>query len=405
MKLARRLEKTIARIARDDAARLDDHPLLHTRRVQKLAASPLGFLRGTAPFFFALLRGRGEVSGLDVPAAKGKGWIVGDAHLENFGLFRTESGKDVRFDLNDFDEVTVGPHRWDVLRLLTSTLLVDTLPPSQAVPLARAALAGYLAGRADVDDGASPPDCVRQLLARARARKVGDLLEGRVEEGHFLLSTRYLALSKRDRQAAFDAFSRYAELANPDAFWEPVDAALRVAGNGSLGTYRVALLARRSGKNERLFEMKGCSLHSAAIPAPIVAGARVASGTRALLGTLPFGFGTATVAAAPGPRGPAAPRDADARTCDGDRERTGPSCVVRRLTPQDDKLTVSALSVREVLELAPYLGILLGHAHRRAGAKGGPPWSDSVQHALVASSIELAAAHRAAHGHYVHRRG
>ncbi len=394
MKLTRRLEKTIARIARDDAARLDDHPLLHTRRVQKLAASPLGFLRGTAPFFFALLRGRGEVSGLDVPAAKGKGWIVGDAHLENFGLFRTESGKDVRFDLNDFDEVTVGPHRWDVLRLLTSTLLVDALPPSQAVPLARAALAGYLAGRADVDDGASPPDCVLQLLARARARKVGDLLEGRVEEGHFLLSTRYLALSKRERQAAFEAFSRYAELASPDAFWEPVDAALRVAGNGSLGTYRVALLARRSGKHERLFEMKGCSVHSAAIPAPIVASDRVASGTRALLGTSPFGFGTTTVDA--GLR---------ARKFDGDRERTGPSCVVRRLTPQDDKLTVSALSAREVLDLAPYLGVLLGRAHRRAGAKTGTPWSDSVQHALVASSIELAAAHRAAHGHYVHRKG
>jgi uncharacterized protein (DUF2252 family) len=398
MKLARRLEKSVARIARNDAARLDDHPLLHARRVQKLAASPLGFLRGTAPFFFALLRGRADVPGLDVPAAKGKGWIVGDAHLENFGLFRTESGKDVRFDLNDFDEVTVAPHRWDVLRLLTATLLADALPPSRAVPLARAVLAGYMAARDDADDGASPPDCVAQLLARARARNVEDLLQGRVEEGHFLLSTRYLALSKRERQAAFDAFSRYAEVAHPDAFWEPIDAAVRVAGNGSLGTYRVALLARRSGKHERLFEMKGCSLHSAAMPAPqrvrpeppeavrkrrapgkLVAGDRVASGTRALLGTSPFGFGTATLS-------------------------QGTSCIVRRLTPQDDKLDIAGLSARDVFDLAPYLGTLLGRAHRRAGAETGPAWSESVQHALVASSIELAAAHRAAHGHYVHRK-
>lgn len=389
MKLARRLEKTVARIAREDAARLDDHPLLQARRVQKLAASPLGFLRGTAPFFFALLRGRADARPLDVPAAKGKGWIVGDAHLENFGVFRTDSGKDVRFDVNDFDEATVGPHRWDVLRLLTATLLVDAVPPARAVPLAAAVLAGYLAGRDTEDAEGAAPECVTHLLARARARNVGDLLKGRVEEGHFLLTTRYLALSKRERAAAFDAFSRYAEQATPDAFWEPIDAAVRVAGNGSLGTYRVAVLARRSGKHERLFEMKGCSLHAASTPAGAalapVGEKRVAQAARALLGAIPFGFGTTTVA--------------------------GTGCVVRRLTPQDDKLDVAGLSLTEVTDLAPYLGVLLGRAHRRARAfadRERPPsflmWDESVQHALVASAIELAAAHRAAHGYYVLRR-
>jgi uncharacterized protein (DUF2252 family) len=45
--------------------------------------------------------------------------LDGDAHLNNFGLFGT-SQRDVVFDLNDFDESTIGPWEWDLKRLVAS---------------------------------------------------------------------------------------------------------------------------------------------------------------------------------------------------------------------------------------------------------------------------------------------
>ena len=45
--------------------------------------------------------------------------IDGDAHLNNFGFYGTPQ-REVVFDMNDFDEVTVGPWEWDLKRLVTS---------------------------------------------------------------------------------------------------------------------------------------------------------------------------------------------------------------------------------------------------------------------------------------------
>lgn len=43
----------------------------------------------------------------------------GDAHLNNFGFYGTPQ-RDLVFDLNDFDEVTIGPWEWDLKRLAAS---------------------------------------------------------------------------------------------------------------------------------------------------------------------------------------------------------------------------------------------------------------------------------------------
>jgi uncharacterized protein (DUF2252 family) len=43
----------------------------------------------------------------------------GDAHINNFGMYGTPQ-RDVVFDLNDFDEATVGPWEWDLKRLVAS---------------------------------------------------------------------------------------------------------------------------------------------------------------------------------------------------------------------------------------------------------------------------------------------
>jgi len=80
-------------------------------RMARMAASPFAFLRGAAAVM-AWDLSRGPATGLNVV-------IDGDAHFNNFGLFGTAQ-RDVVLDLNDFDEVTVGPWEWDLKRLTAS---------------------------------------------------------------------------------------------------------------------------------------------------------------------------------------------------------------------------------------------------------------------------------------------
>lgn len=80
-------------------------------RMGRMAASPFGFLRGSCAVM-AWDLAHTPITGLTVI-------IDGDAHLNNFGLFGTPQ-RDVVFDLNDFDEGTIGPWEWDLKRLVAS---------------------------------------------------------------------------------------------------------------------------------------------------------------------------------------------------------------------------------------------------------------------------------------------
>src|SRR5262245_46644129 len=109
---------------REATARFPD---LLEHKLRRMSVSPLAYLRGSAPLFYRLLAEHPELS----KGPRGKGWLCGDAHLENFGVFRTDAKKSrthageeaVVFDVNDFDEAVVGPWRIDVLRLVTSLIL------------------------------------------------------------------------------------------------------------------------------------------------------------------------------------------------------------------------------------------------------------------------------------------
>src|SRR6266699_1042865 len=80
-------------------------------RMGRMAASPFTFLRGSACVMAADLS-TSPISGIPVI-------IDGDAHLNNFGFYGTPQ-REVVFDLNDFDEVTIGPWEWDLKRLAAS---------------------------------------------------------------------------------------------------------------------------------------------------------------------------------------------------------------------------------------------------------------------------------------------
>jgi uncharacterized protein (DUF2252 family) len=80
-------------------------------RMGRMAASPFAFLRGSACVMAADLSTL-PISGIPVVMA-------GDAHINNFGMYGTPQ-REVVFDMNDFDEATIGPWEWDLKRLVAS---------------------------------------------------------------------------------------------------------------------------------------------------------------------------------------------------------------------------------------------------------------------------------------------
>ena len=80
-------------------------------RVARMAASPYGFLRGTAVVMAE------DVAHL--PATGIRPVICGDAHLGNFGFYASPE-RELVIDLNDFDEAHPGGWEWDLRRLAAS---------------------------------------------------------------------------------------------------------------------------------------------------------------------------------------------------------------------------------------------------------------------------------------------
>lgn len=89
-------------------------PGLIPLRMERMSASPYGFLRGSANVM------ADDVAHL--PATGIQPVICGDAHLSNVGFYRSPEGELV-LDLNDFDEAHTGSWEWD-LRRLTASLWV-----------------------------------------------------------------------------------------------------------------------------------------------------------------------------------------------------------------------------------------------------------------------------------------
>lgn len=80
-------------------------------RYGRMMASPFAFYRGAAAIM---------ASDLSTSLSSGVPVVIcGDAHLMNFGGFRTPE-RQLVFDVNDFDEASVAPWEWDVERLATS---------------------------------------------------------------------------------------------------------------------------------------------------------------------------------------------------------------------------------------------------------------------------------------------
>ncbi len=376
----------------DDRARTRRFPALLTRKLDRMTSSPLAFLRGSAPLFYAMLAARPELA----EGPPGEGWIVGDLHLENYGAYRpdslsdgnhgTERKRSALFDLNDFDDTLVGPWRLDVLRLTTSLLLGGReLGASGVVALALVdrLVDAWSAAVFDDEPLGNPPAPVEALLQQVHSRTRAALLDARTEvvrgRRRFVRGPRYADLPATTLRALPRAFERYldsvAEGDRPEGSFEILDAALRIAGTGSLGSLRIAVLVEGKGgpNGAWIFDLKeqGTPSASAILRVPdLEPAARVCTGFRACIEHPPRVMGTT---------------------------RLGRSSMFgRRLAPQEDKLELARIRAADLEPLAAHLGALLGHAHRRGATKPARSrWSRSDRDELRRSAVTLAGLHEA----------
>jgi len=365
-------------IDRDATRRM---PWLLDHKKERVGPAPFAFLRGSAPLFYEILAARPDLAA----GPAGDGWIVGDMHLENVGAYRTDADE-VVFGLNDFDDSTIGPLRFDVLRYSTSVLLAGRsfeATGAQAIGLVEHAIGAYLKARGGGAAQATPAP-VAALVKQASDRNNKALLDERAPLDHgkrrFLRGPRYRDLPA-DIEARVPALlSAYIAALGGRApakasTWKVEDAAFRVAGNGSLGVFRVAVLVRDHDGDERLLELKECHEPSPSAlfqPPPghwTHPAERSAGAARALC-------------AAP-PRLLAPVRLDDL------------SFVGRRLFPQEDKLAIEEMHAGAKLdELVAFIGHVLGAGHARGVASLGgaapSPWTGAEVGAVIDHAVVLA---------------
>lgn len=249
-----------ARIQRFNEAR---DPERRQRKFARMRDNPFAFLRGTAHLFYEDWPNHSPLD--DAPPT----WISGDLHLENFGSYRGDNGL-AYFDLNDFDEAVLAPPTWEVARFVTSVLVAaDTLklPRAEGVLLGKAFLTSYSTALVEGKSRWIERDCatgmVRKLLRAVERRSHRVMLKERTT-GSGLdcrlrnYEGRILPATPADRRMVVELVSQFAEHRPDPRFYNVLDVARRVAGLGSLGVPRYAVLIRGADRKNghRLLDLK-----------------------------------------------------------------------------------------------------------------------------------------------------
>ena len=337
--------------------------------------------------------------------------LDGDAHLGNFGLFGTIE-RDVVFDLDDFDEATVGPFEWDLKRLAASIevvgrdLGIDRKDRRRAV---RGAVAGYrhellrlervgaldlwyrflFASRRNVD---TPIDeTTRRLLAaasrRAEGRTEGDLLRRLAErrgDGRWRLRRLppiQTPVNRSFRRDVIGALPRYGESLPRErryllSRYRVVDVARRVVGVGSVGTRDYLVLLFGDGDGDPMFlQVKEATSPAAGPFAPAMPrefredpGRRVVTAQRGLNSSPDLLLGWTRIG--------------------------GRSYYVRQLRNLKGSVPVDRLTPRTLGDYAGACGAVLGRAHARSGdaalLAGYCGTSDALDRAIAAFAARYA---------------
>lgn len=249
-------------------------------RMGRMAASPFAFLRGSACVMASDLS-TSPITG--IPTV-----MDGDAHLNNFGMYGTPQ-REVVFDLNDFDEATVGPWEWDLKRLAASVNVAgrsNGLSPRERADAVRRCVEGYrfnarrlqsmgvldiwylhaYPGRENPIAKADPKSkaVIRKTLAKALHTDNRTLLPkvaDREAEGLWTFRDTPPVLTRVDkttRQKIIASLVPYAATLSRERRimlnrYHVVDVAHRIVGVGSVGTRAYLVLLFGNGDDDPLF--------------------------------------------------------------------------------------------------------------------------------------------------------
>ena len=221
-------------------------------KYRNMRSSAFVYLRATCHLF------PGQLSELRALAKAPAIWSCGDLHLENFGSYKGDN-RLTYFDINDFDESALIPASWDIVRLLTSVRLAcaDLQFQSERVrELIDVLIAAYFqqlrhgSARWLERDTATGP--VHELLAAVEQRKRATFLDSRsvkIGKRRKLLvdGKKALAASKLQHVQVCQFIEKFATTQREPEFFDVLDVARRIAGNGSLGVDRFVVLVRGKG--------------------------------------------------------------------------------------------------------------------------------------------------------------
>lgn len=245
------------------------------RKLALIAADPFAFMRGTCHLFYA---GLPALPAAPVLRAAPCVWICGDLHLENFGTFKGDN-RLVYFDLNDFDETCLAPFTLDLVRLAASIKVAAQslrLGTREGNALAALFFATYAseaaAGKARWMERSTAAGMVRDLLRSLKLRTRAQLLNQRTvlrakRRALRLDGNKALPANTAQRKRAENLLSDFAAKRRHPEFFEPMDIARRVAGNGALGLDRyIALVRGRGGPDGNFLMDIKCAAPSALKP-------------------------------------------------------------------------------------------------------------------------------------------
>jgi uncharacterized protein (DUF2252 family) len=251
-------------------------PALLARKYRRMSEDAFAFFRGSGHLFHADFPG-----GLKrYPTV----WLNGDLHLENFGTYRGEN-RLTYFDIGDFDEGALGPASRDLLRFLTALHLAApllALSAKRAGKLGRIYLAAYRdalsSGKAlwlerplakgligdlmlkldkrlvEGPDGSawlrsritgSPPTG----SGKRSAKKAGRDAAPHKDTRRLRLDTGKAMPAPKEARRAIEAAIRHIawqQRALGHGKWKILDVTWRIAGLGTLGLPRFAILVRVS---------------------------------------------------------------------------------------------------------------------------------------------------------------
>ena len=318
----------------------------------KMARSAHAFVRGNTVQFYDWLEhaGRALPKGPDI-------WICGDCHVSNIGPVADNNGG-IDVQIRDLDQTVMGNPAHDIVRLAVSLATAargSDLPGVITARMVEQLIDGYEramgSGRKEYRL-VERPSCISLVMKAATKRRWKHLADERIEGSKptIPLGRRFWPVTDEERSelemlaSGADMQKLVAQLVHreDDATVELVDAKYWVKGCSSLGRLRYALLMRVSGGKELCLvdvkeALRAAAPRSATAEMPRDNALRVKEGALHLAPNLGQRMMASRI--------------------------QGKTVFVRELRPQDLKIDLEQMEPADAMDVARYLGNVVGRAH------------------------------------------